>query len=71
MSDEGRTPLDLIRDIDARKAAQRVYALSHDRFAEAEQVYRAEGRQAEAEGAHYYAVITLRAYVAELADPDS
>ena len=50
----------------ARTAALYAYGAAHDRFSEREQVHRAKGEVADAEGAHAYAVWCLRAYRAEL-----
>ena len=52
----------------ARQLVLRRLADAHDRFAEEEQVLVAEGRYAESQGAHQYAVWVLRAYRAELDD---
>ena len=50
-------------------AACNQLALAHDRFAETEQVLVAEGKYIEAQGAHEYAALIVRAYKAELDDP--
>jgi hypothetical protein len=63
-------PIHTIRKVTAKSAALETYALSHDRFSEAEQMYVAEGQIAMAAGAHTYALIALRAYRAELDDPE-
>ena len=55
---------------DARKAVLRQLAEAHDRFSEREQVLVFEGLYAEAEGAHQMAWWLLRAYRAELDDPE-
>ena len=60
----------LLRDIEARNTALRTYAQSHDRFSDAEQLYVAEGQHVMAEGAHTYALIALRAWLAERDDPE-
>ena len=60
----------LLRDIEARNTALRTYAVAHDRFAVTEQQLVAEGRIPEAEGAHTYALIALRAWLAERDDPE-
>ena len=63
-----RQPADLFRearDIPARNAAYR-YAAAYDRFAEEEQMHRLLGNWAEAERAHRYALICLRAWDAEV-----
>lgn len=56
-------------DIEARKAVLRHLAAAHDRFAEQEQILVAEGRHAEAHGAHLYGLLVLRAYQIEADDP--
>jgi hypothetical protein len=58
-----------IQELTAKQAALRTYALAHDRFSEAEQMYVASGANAMAEGARVFAVIALRAYHVELDDP--
>lgn len=50
---------------DAQLAVLRQLAAAYDRFCELEQVYVAEGRYADAEGAHQFAMWILRAYKAE------
>ena len=62
-----QTPVELMRDMQARASAIRRYALAHDRFAELEQ---AHVGTPEAEGAHQYALWALRAVRAELDDPE-
>ena len=52
----------------AREAALYAYAHAHDRFSEREQIHRLNGEDADAEGAHVYALWCLRAYRAELDD---
>ena len=64
-----KTPVQLLRDLAARRAVLERLALAHDRFSEAEQMYVACGQQALAEGAHAYALICLRAYRNECDDP--
>lgn len=66
--DEGRTPVAFLRDIAARQAALRQLAAAHDRFSEMEQLLYAQGDVVDAEGAHKYAMWTLRAYRAEMDD---
>jgi hypothetical protein len=56
--------------IDPQLAVLRQLASAYDRFCETEQVYVSEGRYAEAQGAHQFAVWILRAYQAEEADPE-
>ena len=51
---------------EAQERVLRRLAERHDHFSEMEQLYRAEGRVAEAEGAHWYALRLLRAYKAEM-----
>lgn len=58
----------LLRDAEAVRAARLRYARAHDKFAELEQRH-AGKNDAEAEGAHWYALRVLRAYRAELDDP--
>ena len=59
----------VVRDEVARRAALYQYAEAHDRFATLEQLAHSRGRPAEANGAHLFALITLRAYLAEQNDP--
>lgn len=60
-----------VKDIEAaRTAAVYSYARMHDRFSEMEQVFTWSGAVYEAEGAHQYARIALRAYKAETDDPE-
>lgn len=54
---------------DPRRAVLRQLATAHDRFAEAEQLRVAEGKYEEATIAHGYALIVLRAHMAEMDDP--
>lgn len=53
----------------ARQSVLRAYAAAHDRFSEREAQHRAAGDVVLADGAHRYALWTLRAYRAELDDP--
>jgi hypothetical protein len=62
-----QTPVQLIREMQTRAYAIRQYARAHDRFAEIEQ---ANAGTAEGEGAHRFAMWTLRAVRAELDDPE-
>jgi len=55
---------------DPRKSVLRQLAKAHDNFAEQEQVLLAEGRFVESQGAHELAIIILRAYTAEMDDPE-
>lgn len=55
---------------DPREAALRTYAAAYDRFAETEQMHVLLGNYAEAEGAHAYALWAVRAYKAEMDDPE-
>lgn len=64
------TPAEFVRDVRARQATLRRLAHAHDRFAELEQIAADSGDVYEAEGAHRYAEITLRAYRAECDDPE-
>ena len=61
-----KTPLERA----AREAVLAAIADAHDRFSEKEQIYTASGQHPEAEGAHRYALWCLRAYRAEMDDPD-
>ena len=60
----------LLRDIDARNCALRMYALAHDKFAETEQLQRHMGNEPDAEEAHQFGLIALRAWLAEKDDPE-
>ena len=64
------TPISVLRDAIAKSGALRMYALAHDHFSEEEQTMAGEGRIAEAEGAHQFALLALRAYRAEIDDPE-
>lgn len=64
----GQSVIQLLRALEARRSAERTYALAHDKFADLEQRHTGKNA-AEAEGAHQYALIALRAYRAEIADP--
>ena len=55
----------------ARKAACRQYAEAHEVWAEQEQLLALEGRVIEAEGAHQFGRIVLRAWLAEQDDPEA
>jgi hypothetical protein len=46
------------------------YAAAHDSWAEQEQLLALEGRIIEAEGAHQYARIVIRAWLAEQDNPE-
>lgn len=59
-----RTP-----DMTAFEAALRQYAVAHDVWAEREQIELVKGHDIEAAGAHGYAYLVLRAYIAEKDDP--
>lgn len=59
-----------MRDMLARQAVLRGLAAAHDRFSEEEQQLRLIGKDVEAEGAHVVAVRILRAYTAEMDDPN-
>jgi hypothetical protein len=63
-------PVHILRDAMTRSQAIRTYALAHDHWAEEEQTRIAEGKEVEAEGAHQFALMTLRAYRAEIDDPE-
>ena len=62
-------PVRTLQSLSARREALERYALAHDRFSEAEQMYVACGQAALAEGAHTYALVCLRAYRNECDDP--
>ena len=61
---------DLVRSLDAKREVLRRYATDHDRFSEQEQVLVLQGREIEAAGCHEFALRLLRAYRAELEDPE-
>lgn len=61
--------IDLLREATARRMALLAYARAHDRFSELEQANKTID-PAEAEGAHVYALRALRAYRAELDNPE-
>jgi len=63
-------PVHILRDAITRSNAIRFYATAYDHFAQEEQVCIAEGRMVEAEGAHHFALMLLRAYKAEIDDPE-
>ena len=56
-------------DRKARTEVLTTYALAFDHFSELEQLHRAAGNYAEEEGAHQYARVVLRAWMAEQDDP--
>lgn len=56
--------------LQARANALRRYAAAFDHFAELEQTAHVEGNVIEHEGAHRYALIALRAFRAEVDDPE-
>ncbi len=62
--------IELLRQATARRQAIFAYARMHDEWSEVEQLYTGEGKAYEAEGAHQWALIALRAYRAEMDDPD-
>ena len=62
-------PVRTLQSLSARREALERYAVAHDRFSEAEQMYVACGQVALAEGAHAYALRTLQAWLAERDDP--
>lgn len=64
------SPAQWLRDVMARNAALRQYAIDHDRFSEQEQMHRLLGNWAEAEAAHWNALLVLRAYRADVDDPE-
>lgn len=53
----------------ALSAAWRRYARAYERFTGAAEVYRLEGKEAEAEGAMWYATRIRRALDAEIVNP--
>lgn len=57
-------------DMTAFEAALYRYAAAYDHFAEQQQIAVASGRDIEASGNGWYAQIALRAYEAELRDPE-
>lgn len=59
-------PVGALRDRSSAGAAVAAYARAYDRFAEAEQMFRVLGLWPEAEGAHRYALLCLRAYRSEV-----
>jgi hypothetical protein len=61
--------IELIRAAQARREALYRYAAAHDHYAELEQRYVAQNRPIEAAGAHEFALIALKAYIAEVDDP--
>lgn len=60
----------IIREVSAKREALFNYAQWHDDFSTEEQTLTAEGRTFEAEGAHEFALRLLRAYKAEIDDPE-
>jgi hypothetical protein len=54
----------------AKEAVLRQLAFAHDHWSEEEQLLVAQGHPIEAQGAHEYAVAALKAYRAELDDPE-
>jgi hypothetical protein len=67
---EAAYPTEYIRDLKAKRACLAQLADAHDRFSEIEQMAHVHGETVEAEGAHRYALWVLRAYRAELDDPE-
>lgn len=63
-------PVHILRDAMTRSQAIRTYALAHDHWSEEEQTLTAEGQTVKAEGAHQFALMVLRAYRAEIDDPE-
>ena len=63
------TAIELIRQAQARRSALYTYARAHDKFSELEQRHAARN-PVEAAGAHEYALRLLRAYKAEIDDPE-
>jgi hypothetical protein len=59
-----------IRHRQAKRAVLRDIAKAHDRFAEEEQMHVLLGNDTEAVGAKWYADVTLRAYRAEMREPE-
>jgi hypothetical protein len=56
--------------MEARNAALASMLRAHERLAETEQVLLLEGRETDAQTAHELAVLVLRAYSSEEANPD-
>lgn len=54
----------------ARQNALQHYAERHQRFDALERWFMLQGREIEAAGCHAFALVTLRAYRAELDDPE-
>ena len=63
------TPIAILRAAAARREARRRYLAAHERYAELEQLLVAQGRPIDAAGAHGFALLALRAYLAETDDP--
>jgi hypothetical protein len=59
-----------VAELHAKEAALRQLAHAHDHWSEQEQVLRVTGTHVEAEGAHQLALVALRAYRAELDNPE-
>ncbi len=67
---DANQPVHVLRDAIVRSNALRFYATAWDHWTTEEQVKRAEGNPIEAEGAHEFAMRIVRAYRAELDDPE-
>jgi hypothetical protein len=65
-----KSTIEMIREAQAAQSARWTYALAHDHFSDLEQQLVGEGRITEATGAHEFALIALKAYRAELDDPE-
>lgn len=63
-------PVHAIRDAIAARQAIRWYALRHDAFSEHEHVHQLAEEIAAAEDCHNVALLLLRAYRAEIDDPE-
>lgn len=63
-------PVEMVRSVRAQRAAAANYVAQHERFAELEQQLMLVGSPIDAIGAHSYALMALRAHVAELDDPE-
>ena len=58
--------IEALRDAAAKSAVLRQYAVAHDHWAEQEQLETQRGHRIEAEGCHGFALVALKAYLAEL-----
>jgi hypothetical protein len=67
---DANQPVHILRDAIVRSNALRFYATAWDHWSTEEQLKRAEGQVVEAEGAHQFALMLIRAYRNELDDPE-